>query len=164
MSETIEIIEQVTLLEIVGDETEIVELVDQNTFEIVEIAEQGLPGADGNVVNVLTKIASQNLGGQRVVFQDSSTSVDYVDILDISQSLLVLGITTGAASVGANVDVQISGEMTEPSWTWIAGELVYCGANGVLTQILPIGSFLQRVGVAISPTILKVEIEEPIIL
>jgi hypothetical protein len=45
---TLEIIEEVTTLEIInGDETTVLEIEGESTIDILEIAEQGLPGADG---------------------------------------------------------------------------------------------------------------------
>lgn len=129
------------------------------------------PGAPPNLASVIQdevdtidKIAAQSLGGNRVVYQSSATQVDYVDNQNLAQVQLVLGITQHAADALSTVAVQISGEMTDVSWSWTTGGLIFAGANGVLTQTANTTGFLQRVGIALSATVLKVEIHDPIIL
>lgn len=154
-------VQEISIL--VAPEGDLLVVSEENTT-IFGIGIQGPAGIDGAVSQTISKLASQNLSGHRVVYQDGAATVNYVDNQNLAHSQLVLGITKNAVNSGASVDVQFSGEMTEPSWNWVIGELVFCGANGVLTQTPNTSGFLQRVGIAIAPTVLKVEIEEPIYL
>jgi hypothetical protein len=64
-------------------------------------------------------------------------------------------------TVGMGVTVQTSGLVTDAGWAFSDGA-VFCGANGALTQSPAATGWLLRVGRAVSPTSLLVDIETPI--
>jgi len=121
-----------------------------------------------NVINAdgdfITKIASVDLGGQRVVVNDGAYNVTYADASNLLEMHNVLGLTQGAAALGAEVVVLKSGEITEGSWSWTPDNYVYLGLNGLLTQTVPTSGFLLVIGTAIAPTVLNVNIGAPILL
>ena len=136
---------------------------------ILTIGEAGPVGPAGPAgpasASVVTKIATQALGGNRVVISDVGTNADYADNTNITHRDFILGITTGAASAGAVVNVQTSGEMTEPTWNWVRGP-VWLGAAGGLTQVTPIApaAFARLIGIALVPTKINITLREPITL
>lgn len=136
--------------------------------QVANLVSVGIPGPQGQrgeigpaSSDVIEKIASVALGGHRVVIADGSTGVNYADSSNIAHLDFVLGITTGAASAGAPVNVQVGNEMTEPSWNWTPGA-VWLGLNGLMTQTPPTTGFVCRVGTALTASKLLIEIGEPI--
>lgn len=119
------------------------------------------PAGSGGSQN-MAALAAQALGGHRALAFVSATSVDY---LDPSVSCFSFaGISTGAAESGSSITIQAFGVMTEPSWTWTAGNPVYAAANGTLTQTVPLSGFLFMLGVALSATTLLIDPQPPIAL
>lgn len=112
--------------------------------------------------NVVTKKAGESLGGHRIVRMHNSDEVLYASNSDSSQLYNVLGLTTGAATIGADVVVLLGGEITEPSWNWTKDQYVYLGLNGQLTQTLPTTGFLLVIGTAIDSDVVFVKIGAPV--
>lgn len=122
---------------------------------------QGPPG--GGIPIVISTAVNQPLGGQRVV-KAVPGGVDYASSDDVASADAIVGITQTAAVLDAEVAVQTGAEMTDSSWAWVVGLAIYCGLNGVPTQIPPIAGFLCRVGKATAPTTILINVEEAIIL
>lgn len=120
-------------------------------------AQLGSPGA--TVVVQMT--AGEALGGQKVV-RSASGSAMLATSATAAHGAAVIGITTGAATSGAQVGVQCAGLMTDPSFSFTPGGAIYCGTNGVLTQSVPTSGFILQVGVAISATSIMIKICQPI--
>lgn len=121
-------------------------------------------GIDGAVVNITqignteTVVAAEALGGHRAVTVDG-----YYAGNDIAgHAGKILGITTGAASAGAVATVQTHGKLTEPSWNWLIGSMVFLSTNGQLTQTPPTDGFRIILGRPVTATTLFVDISEPI--
>jgi hypothetical protein len=114
---------------------------------------------------VLRVPAAADLSGHRVLIY-SNGSVGYADNLTASHAYLVIGISQSAAMSGAPVDIYNRAIVTESGWSWTAGQPVFCGANGMLTQVPPAppAQFLLIVGMAIASNQLSIEIQEPIFL
>jgi hypothetical protein len=85
---------------------------------------------------VLRVPAAADLSGHRVLIY-SNGSVGYADNLTASHAYLVIGISQSAAMSGAPVDIYNRAIVTESGWSWTAGQPVFCGANGLLTQVPP---------------------------
>lgn len=123
---------------------------------------QGLPGQAG--VAYLTYVADGALGGHRVVVPTTAGKVGYADNTNVAHANTVLGLTLGAAVDGDDVNVQTSGEVTEPSWNWTMGLPVFLATNGLLTQSYPTAAFVIILGVAVAPTKLVVDVKIPFVL
>lgn len=120
----------------------------------------GVSGDGGALAFAIT--AGANLSGHTVVKASGSGALPASSAL-ASDAGKVIGITTGAASSGALASVQSSGEIEEPSWSWLPGP-VYFTSSGTLTQTAPTTGFVQQIGIAISPTTLMVLIGPVLIL
>jgi hypothetical protein len=129
---------------------------------IVSDAEQGPPGPAGSAP-VIALIAATDLSGHRVVMASGPGQANYASSDRPSDALLIVGITTGAASNGSFVAVQTGGELIEPTWSWSPGP-IYCGLNGALTQTAPSSGFIRVVGIAHSPTSILIEFGPTIVL
>jgi hypothetical protein len=100
-----------------------------------------------------------------VVCQQGLSGAIYADNTVLSKVNSVLGVTTGAAINGANIQFVRQGTITEPSWSFTPDGLVFLGANGLLTQVPPAApAFLVVIGCALTATSLRVNIQPPLIL
>ncbi|GJE54597.1 hypothetical protein [Methylobacterium thuringiense] len=108
---------------------------------------------------VLTEAASTAMGGHRVVARRDGALV-YATYDDPAAVEAVIGVTRGAVDVGGTPDIQRVGPLQEPSWSWADGP-VYLGANGQLTQQAPEHGAVLQMGVAVSPTTVFLDIQEP---
>lgn len=114
-----------------------------------------------NISSPATQItAAENLGGHRVVTVEGY----YASKDTASDKFKVLGITTGAVSIGATATVTTYGTVTESSWNWTVGSPVFLSTNGQLTQTAPTSGFRTIIGVPLTTTSMFIDISEPLIL
>lgn len=136
------------------------------TVEVVTKGPQGEEGpagppgpAGGNVVQLQ---AVGVLGGHRVV-RSVPGGVSYASANNPQHGDDVVGLTLQA---GADelINVQVAGEVVEPSWDWTPQEPVFLGSDGLLTQVPPEepAAFVLVFGFATSPTSIMIRIEPPI--
>lgn len=133
----------------------------EDDCDYIAIAMPGIPGPAGPPGGgpadhlEITGIAAQALSGHRAVYRRADGLIDYADAATLSHGSVAIGVTSGAAASGSAVTVTMLGEMTEGSWTWTAPGLIFLGANGALTQVVPSApgsEFLAVLGYAGSPT------------
>lgn len=130
-----------------------------------EVGERGPQGAPGGTL--IERDAAIDISGHRLVLLDAQGRANYASSADLTHAARVVGMTTHAAVAGAPVALQIFGEVTEPSWNWIPDQPVYLGADGHLTQSVPVApaaKFAVVVGFPISTTTLFINIGIPITL
>lgn len=137
--------------------------------EIVEIGAagpQGIQGESGGSTEMVTKIAAVSVGGHRVVILNAADQVEYADSHTIAHRDVVYGITTGAASIGSPAQIQRSGELVEPSWTWTPQLPVFLSVTGLLTQTAPASPavFSRIVAFAVTATKIVIGLREPLTL
>lgn len=126
-------------------------------------AQQGPSGPPGASVSN-TLVAQQSLGGHRIVIASGLNGADHADATDPTHFGRVVGITTGAADALAEVTVQSAGPIDEASWSWVPDADIWLGINGLMTQTPPsTAAFVQRVGFALTPTRIWVDLSEPVL-
>lgn len=126
-------------------------------------AQQGPSGPPGAGVSN-TLVAQQPLGGHRIVIAAGLNGADHADATDPAHFGRVVGITTGAAAALAEVTVQSAGPIDEASWSWVPDADIWLGTNGLMTQTPPSSAaFVQRVGFALTPTRIWVDLSEPVL-
>ena len=130
----------------------------------IVVNKQGLQGAAG--ISTLSLIAAANLSGHRLCRADLTGKAEYSDNTVLIDAGMTIGVTTGAALIGALATLQTFGEMSDVSFSFTPGAAIYVGTNGMLTQTPPSGgaAFSQIIGVAITATSLFLNIQLPIIL
>jgi len=122
--------------------------------------------ADGDVDAVFSDvylIATTPISALRVVSYVTPTTVAYADPSAAIAVRCVAGVTRTAAAVGGSVTVCAGGWVIDSSWNWTIGNPIFCGLNGVPTQIW--SAMWERVitvGYAINPTTMLVRFSEPI--
>lgn len=116
-----------------------------------------------NDIKPTTKlVAVTPIGGHRIV-KATIGGCTYADSRYISDVNTVIGITESAYTIGDLVQIRLSGEITEPSWSFNIGP-VYLGNNGLLTQVVPNVGFIQQVGIATGTNTILINIKQPIIV
>lgn len=119
----------------------------------------GRPGPAGGTSHIRNSAAA--LSALLVVWEDELGVVRPLDSTDEDHIDLLCGLTiTGTSSVGP-VTVQRTGAVDDTAWAWTPGR-VYLGAGGSLTQTPPNNGFDVLVGVAVSPTRLLLDFQDPI--
>lgn len=112
-------------------------------------------------------IAAVALSGHRVVGVNENDMAEYVSCDVLEDAFKAYGISTHAAEQGAEIEILMSGEIEEPSWNWEPHQPIFLGLSGMLTQNAPetieITKFHLNLGWAVTPTKMKIRIEEPII-
>ena len=114
---------------------------------------QGPPGPGGGTT--VARTADVPLSGHRCVYATTNSAGDganYADNQTPAHGLRVIGITLHAATAGSEIQVISSGEIEEPTWSWVPDLPIFCGANGTLTQTAPTSGWLKQLGVATSAT------------
>lgn len=122
----------------------------------------GAPGVAGGVVVQCT--AGEALGGHRVVVLNAAAAAVYASNAVPEHLHKVLGLTTGAVILGAEVPVQTGGEMVEPTWAWTLDAPIFLGANGLLTQTPPVAGFILVVAFPVTATKIFIKLREPLAL
>ena len=134
----------------------------------VYIGQRGIPGEDGapGVAGgvVVTCTAGEALGGHRVVVLNAAAEAVYASNVVPEHLHKVLGMTTGAVILGAEVTVQTGGEMTEPTWAWVLDAPIFLGENGLLTQTEPTTGFSLVVAFPVTATKIFIKLREPLAL
>jgi hypothetical protein len=132
----------------------------------IQIGESSLMH-DMSANSYLSRIAAQSLNGFAIVRSINATSIDYASADNATHATTVLGFTTGPALTGTKIFVQNKGELENFAWNWVPNLPIWVGVGlGVSTQgnILAPARFVQRIGFAMSPTKVFIEIEPPVYL
>ena len=142
--------------------------IDRDTFivesspeiSVVTVGEQGPPGSPNSFI---TKTAAVAIGGNRVVVLNASEQAIYAESSNTAHADKILGVSTGAADLGASVQVQTYGEMVESSFAFTPELAVYASTNGQMTQTPPTAGFKRGIGFALAATKLFIDLREPVI-
>lgn len=103
----------------------------------------------------ISVIAGETINGQRAVYIANDGKAYLADKTQAS-CRQTIGISAGAAALGAVVTIQTDGIYTEPTWTWGLGP-VWLTTTGQLSQTVPTVDYLVQVGVPVGPTKLRLE-------
>jgi len=133
---------------------------------ILETAQQGPPGpagAPGSAV-ALAYIAATPVSGHMALTLNAADEAIYADAATPTH-YAVVGVSTGAASAGAQVTALNSGSIEHSGWAFTVGQPVFLGLGGALTQSLPVGAVFSKVlGVAATPTRITLDFQPAIFL
>jgi hypothetical protein len=143
----------------------VVELVDRQVIFGGEQGPSGPPGPPGPTGGeALQYQAGEALGGHRMVVLNDTGKAIYADNTVLSHANKVLGMTTGAVSMGDTATIQTGGEMTEPSWSWVLDTPIWLSSSGMLTQVAPVTGFSLIVAFPITAIKVFINLHEPIFL
>jgi len=125
-----------------------------------------LAGTSQAAANTMQLTAAVSVGGHLVVTTDASGQAIPASNSVAAHALAIAGITTGAAVSGAPATVQFAGELTEPTWAWTPDLPLFLGANGLLTQAVPVApaAFALVMGYAITSTKILLHPKTPLFI
>lgn len=120
----------------------------------------GLSG-DIRVEDVLRLPAGESIHGRRVVFVEGGEAF-HPSLLAESHATACAGISLNAASASETVNVRQRGRIEDSGWSWAPGP-IFCDEGGILTQTPPASGWSLIVGRSVSPTVVDVGLQLPII-
>lgn len=97
-----------------------------------------------------------------VKYFDSQISTP--DLENDGDAELVFGIALNSSAAWGNVIVQMAGEIQYDGWSWISGEPIFCGDNGVLTQTAPTIGWVVEVATAINTNTIAIDVKQAVYL
>lgn len=129
--------------------------------QLVLAGDQGPPGPPGPAGGAaVQRLAGSALSALRAVYELDGYvyPLDYRDSAHID---LLLGVTLTAASAGAAVTVQRTGDLSDTGWAWQPGR-IYLGQAGLLTQHPAETGYSLLIGSAVSATRILLNLQDPI--
>lgn len=126
---------------------------------------QGAPGprgesGSGTAVDV-TRATGAVIHGLRVV-RSADGMIYPVDVAVAAHAEQVIGVATqSVTTIGQDVIVRTSGPLSDNAWDWQPG-VVFCGADGALTQNPASAGWLLQVARVIDPKTIDIDIETAI--
>jgi len=95
--------------------------------------------------------AGEPINAYKVVTTGADGRVIYGDAGTVEHQGRIIGVAINSASIGGNVAIADSGIVTNPSWTWTPGAVLYVGLSGNITT-QQVGVFSQNLGYARTAT------------
>jgi len=129
------------------------------------VGPQGIPGPEGTSVASYT--AGESISALRGCYVDSTIDkVFKADSTDNEHCLKFVGISTESGILDQPILIQRRGIIEDAFWSWntIGDSSIYLGIDGALTQIAPISGVRLRVGFAMSPTKILIDVSEAVVL
>jgi hypothetical protein len=111
-------------------------------------------------------VAGETISALRIVYTEPATGKIFYADKDTSNTISsLLGVTTTAGILDDNINITISGTISDSSWNWnMAGNVnLFLGANGAIVQGALSGAVVVRIGYAISSTKIMVRIGETVL-
>ena len=142
-----------TILESVTSDGAVLQtnLVDLNVLEsdvvyhIGRTGAQGPPGPAGG--SAVTYPAGEAISAGRMVIIQGGEAV-YFQPSNVNHQCLAYGISTTSAIIGADVTIQISGEIENAAFTFAADSILYCYNNGIIVDTDPNLALIQLAGIS----------------
>lgn len=116
----------------------------------------GPAGASG--AEALQRLASATIIGLRAVSVNGPTTAANTDPTDRESISAVLGVAKQSAIQGSPFDVQTLGVLTDVAFSFTPDIPIWIGVGGELTQIVPLGPYLRKVGIALTSNSMAINI------
>lgn len=137
-------------------------LLSTENISFVDVGTQGPRGPTGLSSGLFNAVAGEDLGGHRCVYL-SAGLVYYANSSDVTKVNRLVGITTGAVSLGSSVDIMNAGELT--GFTGLVPDnIMYLQSNGTISPSIPLTGFIQQVGIALTDTKCLINIQPSILI
>lgn len=102
--------------------------------------------------------AGQAISQYKLVTTNAAGLAIYADSATASHVDQVIGISRQAATAGTTFEVQDTGLIENPAWSWTVGKPLFVSLNGDISQDAFSGVFVQQIGFAKSPTEIAVRL------
>jgi hypothetical protein len=128
--------------------------------EQIDAAIAGVIAGENKKVVSEPAIAGANLSALRLV---DMTSKQYASANNAGHLYAPIGFLLNSVAIGSEFSTVLFGTISDSSWNWSINSPVFLGNNGFLTQtLLPEFLFIRQAAIALSPTQLLINFEEPI--
>lgn len=127
------------------------------TVALVTPGPQGPPGETEGATFLAE--AGEAIHGRRIV-RVVDGRIYHPDRNDSTHAGQCIGLSLQAGSTGALLLVRTGGQHTDSSWAFEPGP-VWCGDDGVLTQSQLDTGWVLKVGVAVNPTTVEIDLDDP---
>ncbi len=114
-------------------------------YHIGRTGAQGPPGPAGG--SAVTYPAGEAISAGRMVIIQGGEAF-YFQPSNVAHQSLAYGISTTSAIIGADVTIQISGEIENASFTFAADSILYCYNNGIIVDTDPNLALIQLAGIS----------------
>lgn len=115
---------------------------------------------DALAANTHAYTSGEVISGDRIVYADASGDVFAADS-GTTAAGSVVGMSRNAAAMGATVNVITAGRITGLAGL-TPGAVYFVGSAGAITPTPPASGLLQRVGVALTTSVLVLQLGEPV--
>lgn len=112
--------------------------------------------APGASANLETWPAGENLSSGKIVIISSGEAI-YFQPANATHAGRAYGVTKTSASAGNDVTIQVSGNISDPSFVFTAESGLYAAANGAITETKPTTQLIQFVGIAVGAGLMKIQ-------
>lgn len=137
-------------------------VVEYKNVKIASLAIDRVILRETGLTNLYTYTAGEILGGHKFVylkdgkaFLASNTNIECFNT--------VIGITSHAANINADVAIVKHGTITLTGWGLVPNDKYYLSVDGTITNTVPTTGFYQLVGIALNENTLELNINLPII-
>ena len=115
---------------------------------------QGPPGPAGG--SAVTYPAGEAISPARLLILEGGQAFHFQPS-NVDHQGRAYGISTAAAIIGANVTIQIGGEITNAAFTFAADSMLYCYNNGVIVDTDPNLALVQLEGVSSGANTMRID-------
>jgi hypothetical protein len=132
--------------------------------KLLSVGRQGPIGPSGLASTQL--VTGESISALRILRTNSVGRVVYADKDGtVEEAKNITGVSTSAAASGELVDIQFSGLLTDSGWNWdmSSNNALYLGSNGTILQGAPSGTVTYKIGHAVSPTRIFINLGELVI-
>lgn len=133
------------------------------TFQVDNIASSPVPSPAAAPTEASDEVESIVVTENTPAFVAVTALGDRADSANVAHFGKVIGLTVESISGGFSGRIELSGFVMNDAWTWTAGAEVYLNGTG-LSMTAPSTGFVQQIGIAKGPTVLYVDIQEPVLL
>lgn len=123
-------------------------------YHIGRTGPQGPAGPAGG--SAVTFPAGEAISAARMVIVEGGEAFHFQPG-DVSHQGRAYGISTTSALLGANVTIQIGGEIEHASFTFAADSILYCFNNGIIVDTDPELAIMQLAGVSSGATKMRID-------
>lgn len=111
------------------------------------------------------KTAGETIHGSRAIRIGSDGKAYHPSSANTSHAEGIVGLSKDAASSGDIVEIVEEGVLTEPSWAWNPGSLIYLnGTGGQLSETPPTSGFCRSIAVALTATSVRMQLGDTTVL
>jgi hypothetical protein len=135
------------------------EINDDVYIQIVEVGEKGDAGATGQAGNIAEVTVSENI----LAFDPINSDGTKANSAIVGKRGQLIGLALANINNGLSGNAVLFGEITNPAWSFVAGNIVYLNGTTVSTTP-PSTGFIQKIGTMKSSTTLEINIGTVILI